>query len=274
LYNKKYINYQNNIRISLEEEIVKRSYWSIISLALVSIILLSACGSSQNTAKKLRIASDATFPPFETVNESTKALEGFDIDLMTAIAKKENLDIEFVNVSFDPLLAGMAQCQYDAAISGITIQDDRKAKMLFSDPYMSAGQIISVKKDNTSIKGTADLKGKTLGAQLGTTGAIEAGKIEGATVKTYDSYDLAFLDLANGQVDAVIADYPTALAYVGKNADKIMTVGNAFTSEAYGIAVCNKQPDLLKSINEGLAAVKADGTFASLQTKWITTPSK
>lgn len=248
---------------------MKRFVWSAISVGLVSIFILSACSSAPAAAKKIRVATDPTFPPFESVNETTKAMEGFDIDLMTAIAKNQNLDIEFVNVSYDPLLAGMAQCQYDAAIAGITIQDDRKAKMFFTDPYISAGQITSVKKDNTTIKGPADLKGKTLGAQIGTTGAIEAGKIDGATVKTYDSYDLAFLDLINGQVDAVIADYPTALAYVGKNADKIMTVGDVFTNESYGIAVCKTETDLQKALSTGLAAVKADGTIAKLEDKWL-----
>lgn len=108
-----------------------------------------------------------------------------------------------------------------------------------------------------------------MAAQLGTTGAIEAEKIEGVTLKTYDSYDLAFLDLANGQIDAVIADYPTALGFIGKNADKIKAVGEVFTDESYGVAVCNKNEDLLKKINEGLKAVKEDGTIAKLEAKWL-----
>ncbi len=103
----------------------------------------------------------------------------------------------------------------------------------------------------TVISSKEDLVGKTIGAQLGTTGAIEAGKIEGATVKTYDSYDLAFLDLANGQIDAVIADYPTALGFVDQNPDKLMTVGDVFTDESYGIAVCNKKQDLARHDESG-----------------------
>ncbi len=119
------------------------------------------------------------------------------------------------------------------------------------------------------INGKDDLTGKTIGAQLGTTGAIEAGKIEGATVKTYDSYDLAFLDLANRQIDAVIADYPTALGFVAQNSDKLTTVGQVFTDEFYGIAVCKTKTDLLNTINQGLKAVKDNGTLAKLEQKWL-----
>jgi ABC-type amino acid transport substrate-binding protein len=120
-----------------------------------------------------------------------------------------------------------------------------------------------------TITGRDDLVGKKIGAQLGTTGAIEAGKIQDAEVKTYDSYDLAFLDLANGQIDAVIADYPTALGFVGQNDDKLMVVGDVFTDESYGIAVCRNNPELLEQINSGLAAVKSDGTVEKLEEKWL-----
>ncbi len=202
------------------------------------------------------------------VDESTKEIVGFDIDLVKAIAQKGGFEVEFVNVGFDPLLAGMAQCQYDAAVSAMTITEDRKKQMAFSDPYYDAGQIVTVRTDETAINGQADLKGKNVGAQIGTTGAIEAEKF-GATVKTYDSIDLAFQDLMNGQVDAVVADNPLALGYVGKNSAKLKTVGEVFTNEQYGIAVCKTNTELLDKINKGLAAVKADGTIDQLETKWI-----
>ncbi len=120
-----------------------------------------------------------------------------------------------------------------------------------------------------TINGKDDLNGKTIGAQVGTTGAIEAEKIEGAKIKTYDSYDLAFLDLANRQIDAVIADYPTALGFVAQSPDKLMPVGDVFTDESYGIAVCNQKPELLATINQGLNAVKDNGTLAKLEEKWL-----
>lgn len=247
---------------------MKRTSLIFLSLVVILSMVLTGC-APQAAAPKVKIATDATFPPFETVDEATKELTGFDIELFKAIAEKAKIDFEFVNIGFDPMLAGVSQCQYDGAIAAITITDERKQQMLFSDPYINAGQVVSVRISEEAIKGKDDLKGKTVAAQLGTTGAIEAEKIEGVTLKTYDSYDLAFLDLANGQIDAVIADYPTALGFIGKNADKIKAVGEVFTDESYGIAVCKKNEDLLKKINEGLKAVKDDGTLGKLEQKWL-----
>ncbi|MEA4908687.1 MAG: basic amino acid ABC transporter substrate-binding protein [Chloroflexi bacterium] len=245
----------------------------VLSLVVALSLVLSACGgtpaATEEASKTIRVATDATWPPFETVNESTKEIQGFDIDLMNAIAEKTGLTIEYVNVGWDPLLAGMAQCQYDAAISAMTITDERKEQFLFSEPYINAGQIVSVRKDETEITGPDSLPGKTIGVQIGTTGAIEAEKIEGATVKTYDTVDLAFLDLMNKQIDAVVADYPTAVAFVGQNADALMTVGEVFTDESYGIAVCKNNQELVDQINEGLAAVKADNLIPELEAKWL-----
>jgi polar amino acid transport system substrate-binding protein len=236
---------------------------------LVGLILLALLpGCAQKTAK-IRVATDATWPPFEYVNEQTKVIEGFDIDLFKAIAEKEGIEVEFINVAWDPLLAGIAQCQYDAAISSITITEERAKEMLFSDPYFEAGQIVTVRKDNTDITNKDALGGKVVGAQIGTTGSFEVEKIVGATLKTYDDIGLAFQDLMNGQIDAVVADNPLALEYVGKNSDKLKTVGEVFTSEFYGIAVCKTKTDLLAKINSGLKAVKKEGLIEDLVKKWL-----
>lgn len=238
----------------------------VVSILLITAVLLSACTSSATT--KVRVASDATWPPFEMVDEATKELTGFDIEMMSAIAKETGLDIEFVNVGFDPLLAGMAQCQYDAAISALTITPERQASMLFSDPYLNAGQIVTVQIDNSTINSKDDLSGKTVGAQIGTTGAMEVEAISGATLTTFDTVDLAYMALQNGQIDAVVADSPTAAGFVAANADKLKMVGSVFTDENYGIAVCKTNTDLLAKINEGLAAIKANGTFDALLDKY------
>ena len=215
------------------------------------------------------IATDATFPPFEMVDETSKELIGFDIELMKAVAEKAGIQYEFANLPFDSMLAGVAQCQYDMAIAAITITEERQKEFLFSIPYIDAGQIIIVKVGNDSIKSKIDLAGKTIGAQLGTTGEIEAQKIEGINYKPYDTYDLAFLDLANGQIDAVIADYPTALGFIAKNPNKLMTIGEKFTEESYGIAVCKTRTDLLEIINPALQAVIDEGTVEKLAAKYL-----
>ena len=269
---------------------MKRIIWLTLLGATVISLAFSACGGAvqptatteptqapkptqapEPTATSLPIftvAMDATWPPFESVNESTKEIEGFDVDLIKAVAEKGGFQVELVNVPWDPLLAGMATCQYDAAASAMTITEERKEGFAFSDPYFAAGQIVTVRNDNTDITGKDTLTGKTVGAQLGTTGAIEAEKMEGVTLKNYDDIGLAFQDLMNGQIDAVIADNPLALGYVTKNSDKLKVVGEVFTDEAYGIAVCKNKTELLAMINKGLAAVKAEGILNQLADKW------
>ena len=246
---------------------MKRLTLHLLIVFILASLVLAACGGGGQA--KVRVATDATWPPFESVNETSKEIEGFDIDLMNAIAKEGGFEVEYSNVPWDSLLAGMAQCQYDAAISAMTITPERAEQFAFSEPYFAAGQIVTVRADNTDITGKDTLAGKTVGVQLGTTGDIEAQKITGATVKNYDDIGLAFQDLMNGQTDAVIADNPLALGYVGQNPDKLKAVGEVFTDEFYGIAVCKDKTDLVAQINKGLAAVKSKGLIDELTTKWI-----
>jgi polar amino acid transport system substrate-binding protein len=244
---------------------MKKLIWIVLGLMLVGATLASC--SSEPT--KIRVATDATWPPFEYVNDA-KEIVGLDIDLMNAIAEKADLDIEFVNVAFDPLLAGMAQGTYDAAISSITITVDRQKDMLFSNPYYSAGQIIVVQKSNTTITGKDNLTGD-VGAQLGTTGAMEVDKISAANLRTYDDIGLAFQDLMNGQVNAVVCDNPVAMQYVVTNPDELKIAGDVFTNEFYGIAVAKGKTELLDKINEGLQNVLDEGIIGELEEKWYQT---
>ena len=241
----------------------------ILLTVLIGIVLISVLPGCGQETLKVRIATDATWPPFEYVDEQTMDIVGFDIDLINAIADEAGLDIEILNVAWDPLLAGMAQGQYDAAISAMTITEERKEAMLFSNPYFEAGQLVTVQYGNTDIASKEDLGGKTVGAQIGTTGSFEIEKIAGATLKTYDDIGLAMQDLMNGQIDAVISDNPLAMGYANANPDKLKTVGAVFTSEYYGIAVCNTKPELLERINEGLAKVKAEGLIDELIIEWL-----
>lgn len=223
--------------------------------------------------KKIVVATDATWPPAEFIDEKTKEIVGFDIDLMKAIAQEVGLEVEFKNVAWDGIFAGLEAGEYDAIISSVTITEERKQKYDFSDPYFNAGQLIAVRIDNKDIKGPADLKGKVAGAQIGTTGAFEIAKIEGATLKEYDTIDLAFMDLLEGRIDAVVADSPLTMAFVAKYPDKLKWVGEPFTEEYYGIVVKKGNKELLDLINKGLKAVKEKGILDQLVKKWYG-PSK
>jgi polar amino acid transport system substrate-binding protein len=234
---------------------------------LLAIALL--CSGCQANARKVRVVIDPIWPPFETLDQLTGQPVGFDLDLINAIAQKEDLQLEFVSAPFDKALAGLSQCQYDAAISAITITDKLKQSMLFSDPYFAAGQIITVNIHTIDIKSKDDLEGKLIGALSGTAGAMEAKKIPNSKYIAYDTLDQAFLALINGEIDAVISDNLSAIGFVGQSPTKIKIVGPVITPEYYGVAVCNKQPDLLETINRGLAAVKSDGEIDRLVKKWL-----
>lgn len=250
---------------------MRKSVYVLASLMIFASLLLGSCAAE---SEKITVATDATFPPFETVDESTKELTGFDVELMNAIAEKAGFEIEWANTPFDSVVAGVSECQYDMAIAAITITEDRMESMLFSDPYVDAGQIVVVRKDETEIIGKDDLGDKILAAQLGTTGEIEAQAIGGSEYKPYDTYDLAMLDLINGQVDAVIADKPTADAFVSQYSDDLMTVGEAFTEEKYGIAICMDNTDLQATVNEALGTLKEEGVVDQLIAKWLVTTAE
>ncbi len=221
------------------------------------------------TVVSIIVSTDATFPPFELVDETTRELAGFDIDLMNAIAEINGWTIEWVDTPFDAALAGVAECQYDLSIAAISITEERLANMDFSDPYYSSGQVVVVSVDETEIASKDDLNGKTVAAQLGTTGEIEAQAIADVNYRPYDTYGLAFQDLMNDQIDAVIVDTPIAMGFVEANPDKLMIVGEQFTGESYGIAVCKERTDLIDPINTALASLTADGTLSSFVMTWI-----
>jgi len=260
-------------------------YLTLASLVLAVMLLATQCppaaAPTPTTAPptavpklKITVATDATWPPFEYVDETSKEIVGFDIDLMKAIAQEVGLEVEFVNVAWDPLLAGMAAGQYDAAISAMTITEDRKKQFDFSDPYYNAGQLIVVRAEQTGIEKPADLAGHVCGAQIGTTGAMEIEKITGATLKTYDTIDLAYMDLVNGQIDAVVADNPLAIGYVNLHKPKLKAVGKPFTEEYYGIAVRKGAPEILERINKGLKIVLGRGIIKQLEDKWLSKPAE
>lgn len=245
---------------------MKRSLWLLLVGMVAVGLLLTGCGGGGPA--KIRVATDATWPPFEYVDTETGKIVGFDIDLFDAIAERAGLNVEYVNVEWDALLAGMAQGTYDAAISSITIKPDRLEKMNFSIPYYVAGQIIVVQASNTDITGPETLSGKSVGVQTGTTGDDEAQSIPGVTVVGYDEIGLAFVALMTGQIDAVICDTPVASGYVKKYAT-LKTVGEVLTTEEYGIAVPKGKEELLQKINTALAALLQEGIIERLTAKWL-----
>jgi polar amino acid transport system substrate-binding protein len=207
----------------------------------------------------------------EFINEEKKIV-GFDIDLLTAAAKEGNFQVEFVNTAWDGIFAGLAAGKYDAVCSSVTITDERKKAMDFSIPYVNAGQIIVVQKDLKGLDKLSQFTGKKVGAQIGTTGALETSTTAGVIAKMYDEIGMAFEDLVNGRIDAVVCDSPVAAQYALQNEKykaKLKIVGVPFTKEEYGVAVNKGNQAVLDLINDGLKKVQEKGIDKKIEKKWL-----
>ena len=252
-------------------KITRARFLRTTALSLFTAGLLVACGSSQSdNGNVLTVGTEPAFPPFESVGENGE-LVGFDIDLMTAVAERAGKTAEFDSLPFDGLISALQGGAIDAAISGMTITEERKQSVDFSDPYFKAGLAIAVEEGSEELKTLEALEGKKIAVQIGTTGAETAESIPDAEITTFDSAPLALQELANGNVDAVINDAPATLdAIATGNIPGITVVGELLTEEFYGIAM-PKGSENVEAINAALAEVKADGTYSELYKKWFGT---
>jgi polar amino acid transport system substrate-binding protein len=242
----------------------------ILSIVVILLIasLLTACKKESN---KIVVATDATWPPMEFVDED-KNIVGYDIDLMNAIAEKAGLEVEYKNVAWDGIFAGLGAGEYDAVISSVTILPDRAELYDFSEPYLDAGQIVVTSADSDITGPDDSLVGKTVGAQLSTTGAFAIQEMEGVELKEYDEVGLAFEDLLAGRIDAVVCDTPVAADYAllrNEYKDNLKIAGDAFTDEYLGILVQKGNSELLDKINAGLKAVQDAGIDEQIKQKWL-----
>ena len=223
--------------------------------------------------KTILVGTDAPYPPMEMVKEDG-TFEGFDIDIYNAIAEKIGAQVEFKTFGFDPIIASLSADtkEFDSSITSMTITEDRKKNILFSDPYFDAMQALSVTTDSP-IKTTADLKkGMKVAVQLGTTGEIWAKKnivSQGVELKAYDQVPGCFGALQAGDVDAVICDAQVAGDYAKDATRKVTVVERITTNELYGIAFSKSNQALLDEVNKGLKAIKDDGTYAKIYEKWF-----
>lgn len=220
----------------------------------------------------LTAGTNAEFPPFEYVGDDGEA-DGFDIALIKAIGEKLGVDVQVDNMEFASLVSSIGN-KIDVAIAGMTITDERKEAVDFSEPYYEAVQYVLL-PEGSEIATAEDLKNKTIGVQLGTTGDFIASDIEGTTVNTYNKGVDAVNDLINGRVDCVIIDKNPALVFESKFQDdgsEITAVDGAqfeFEPEYYAIAVPKGDTALVDAINKAIEELKADGTFDELVKTYI-----
>ncbi|MEW6525010.1 MAG: basic amino acid ABC transporter substrate-binding protein [Bacillota bacterium] len=260
------------------------SYRGFIAFLLVFVVGIAAvsCAKAPETpapgpapgpapAPKplLKVGTEAAYAPFEFVNEKTREIEGFDIDIIKAIAEAAGFRVEVKNIDWDGLIPALSLKEVDLVISAMTITDERALSVTFSDPYFTTGQVIMTRQGST-IKQPSDLSGKRVGVQANTTGDIAASRIEGATIKRFQTTPDAFNELRNQGVDAVVADEMVILEYLQANPGaQLVAVGKPFTIEYYGIAMRQTDNELHTQINRGLAQVKATGKYDEIYEKWF-----
>ena len=268
------------------KKISRRSFLAAAAVSAAALAM-TACGGSASSAAssvassaassgaaalstvvagKLTMATNATFPPYEMTTDSGE-IEGIDVDTAKAIAEKLGLELQIDDMDFDAALLSVQQGKADIVMAGVTVTDERKAVMDFSDSYATGIQSIIV-PNGSDIASPDDLAGKKIGTQRGTTGYIYCSDDFGDdAVVAYDSGLTAVQALNNGQVDAVVIDNAPAKEYVAANPG-LKVLDTSYAEEDYAIGMA-KGSALEDAINKALEELKADGTLQSIVDKYI-----
>lgn len=217
---------------------------------------------------KLLVGSDTAFPPFESMNGDVA--EGFDVDLMDAIGEKLGLEVVFMTEIFDTLIPTLvAGGKFDVIASGMTIKPEREEEIDFTDPYYDSNQSLVMKAGST-YTGPADLSGKKIGVQSGTTGEAWAQEnIPDAELVPFKNATEAFSAAAAGNVDAIVNDLPVSTELLKEDDRGLEIVAQIPTGEQYGFGVSKENAALTEAMNEALAELREDGTYAEIYEKWF-----
>ena len=243
-----------------------------IALAGLFVVLAAGAHAADLEGKVLRVGTDATYPPMETVDEATGEIVGFDVDMLTAVCDRINCVPQFVNTAWDGIFAALQQGEFDLVVSGVSITAERDQTMDFSEPYLVVSQAILVRVEDAEL--TADdfkMGGRKLAAQTATTNAQLAEELVGRdSVSLYDTFAGAILALQNADVDGVVIDGTSGAAYEQEFAGELTIGVTGLQADPLGIVFQEGDP-LVDAFNEGLAAIKEDGTLDQLIANYWTT---
>jgi glutamine transport system substrate-binding protein len=218
-------------------------------------------------AAELVVATDTAFVPFEFKEGDTYV--GFDIDLWDAVAKDIGVSYTLQPMDFNGIIPALQTKQVDVGLAGITIKDERKQVIDFSDGYYDSGFLLMVPVDS-DIQGADGLDGKILAVKTGTSATDYAKEhFTGTELRQFPNIDNAYLEVATGRADAAMHDTPNVLYYIKTNGQgKVKTVGSQMMAHEYGMAF-PKGSDLVPKVNASLAKLKADGTYSAIYRKWF-----
>lgn len=236
----------------------------LLLLASSAMFSFSGAAGAQDV---LRVATDATFPPFEYTENGKRV--GFDVELIEAIAKVLNRKVEWIDIDFKGLIPGLVAKRFDVAASAIYITDERRKVVDFTDSYYPGGLVIMTRKGDTSIKGPEDLKGRKVSVQVGTKSvnflkenfpAVERVEVE----KNQEMFQLVEI----GRVDAAVTGKPAAKVYA-RTRGTLQVLDKPLTVEEYGYAIRKGEAALVTQFNNALKKLKADGTYDKLVAKYL-----
>ena len=260
----------------------KKSLVLSCAVVLSAALLLTGCGDSasekkaaadaSSAPKVLRVGTNATYVPFEFIEESNgnKSYSGFDMDLAREVGKRLGMEVEIKNIPFDGLIPAMLSGELDMIASGMVITPEREEKLAFI-PYYDSGLGILVAQNIDDVKTADDLKGKRVAVQMGTTGSVAAHKIDGiASIREFDHNSEALLELKQGGADAVLTSLPVAKYYLKTTSDSnAKLVPQPITKQTMGLGFAKDDKELYEKVQKIVADIKADGTYAALEKKWI-----
>ncbi len=245
---------------------------SLILIALATLVPLSAAfASSLDEIKakgELVFGTDATYPPFESVDKDGRIV-GADIDIGAEVARRMGLKAKFVNTAWDGIFPALNGKKFDVIISSVSITPKREEAYDFSIPYKDSAQIVVVAKENQDITTKADLKGRKVGVQIGTTSEKEAKKIGGVgEVKAYSTFTEPFMELAFGRIDAIIINKAVAAVFIERYPDKYKTTGEPFLIKEQGIVIRKGEKELKEAIDKALQSMLDDGFIKKIREKY------
>lgn len=245
----------------------KTLLFGIIAMSFMSLVACSSKANKNGTVEegKLYMSTNAEFAPYE-YHEGDDII-GIDAEIAQAIAQKLGLKLVINDIAFDAIIPEITAGKSDMAMAAMTVTADREKNVDFSDTYAKSKQVIIVKKDS-DIKNADDLKNKTIGVQLGTTGDIYASDIEGVTMDRFSKGFELVQALSQGKVDAVVVDEQPAKFYTQDKSD-VQILPEAFVEEEYAIAFKKGNTVLKDKVNEALKELKEDNTIDNIVAKYI-----
>ena len=247
---------------------------AIVLTGIMTMSLAVAAGAEEKaelttvTPGKLTMSTNAAFPPYEMTTDSGD-FEGIDVEIAGAIAEELGLELQIDDMDFDAALLAAQQGKSDIVMAGVTVTDERKKVMEFSDSYSTGIQVIIV-PEGSEIAGVDDLEGHMIGTQRGTTGYMYCSDDFGEdSVTAYDNGLTAVQALNNGQVDCVVIDSAPAKEFVKANPGLVI-LDTEYVREDYAIGMGKGNTALLEAVNEALAKLQKDGTIQEIVDKYIT----